>query len=241
MRKKKNKIFTSGYVALLAAIALLAASPGLYIKSLNRNLRKELEETLPALIEEQEETLGIKHYQTPSVECYWRDFSDCNLSFYNPKTDKIVVNSKHILWGFGSPIRRDKESTKDERLRLQMHHELAHSYEDSVYERITGSDLVCNDNSGTRAIAEGIARYFERKINNPDVLQRLVRECPQPDPEYSRLYENSYDLVKPILDEFGVEKGVEYLLQNPPKIEDGKSFDSQGYIDRVTNELRSKN
>ena len=52
-------------------------------------------------------------------------------------------------------------------------------------------------------------------------------------------YGGGHFLVKPILDKFGVEEGVEYLLKNPPKTEK-ELLDLPGYRHKIMNSLESK-
>ena len=52
-------------------------------------------------------------------------------------------------------------------------------------------------------------------------------------------YEGGHFLVKPVLDKFGVENGVEYLLNNPPKTEK-ELLDLPGYRQKIMDSLESK-
>src|SRR3989344_594173 len=226
-------IFTAAGIALFSYIT----SPVtfyLYSKTESRSVREYVEKHVDDLIEEQEDSLGIRypgrptfHYQLPEDTISILDgFGSCSFGRYNQDEDTIYLRSGvlrtpersidelliHILtWG------------KTAEARVIVSHELSHYYTDKRGQELMGRDWIPSDrelNDLLRnkvevmafvTVVEGIAVYVQKRIY-PDL-----------DFEYGgRKYEQGFQFVKPIINQFG-SRGIDYLIVNTPTAEELQS------------------
>ena len=113
-----------------------------------------------------------------------------------------------------------------------LHHELGHAYTEEQLPKLDiksfpNKDLkdyrVRNKLVGQKMISEGIADYIAFKMldiptPNPDDVWADNPQDPIYFPKKNHFYEGGNALVNPILNKYGVEKGIEKLLKQGPPV-----------------------
>ncbi|MBW2991136.1 sterile alpha motif-like domain-containing protein [Candidatus Woesearchaeota archaeon] len=175
---------------------------------------------LGSIISSQEKSLGVQHFGLPNIE-----FKGCGFrgerEFYNPDTDTLTLYLPRAYVHF-SP-----RTTED-----LIRHGLGHIYADKLSEGLENESWPPKvekniDYVRYGLVAEGIAEYFKRKSHNEEDTFK-DSQWPKTVEEFEKIsdsiyYNGSYHLVKPIIDKHGQE-GIEYLINNPPEIQDLKDL-----------------
>ncbi len=210
-----------------------------YTNNIKPQIEQYATKNLTILMEQHEAEFCINYGTAPNVAVHFRTDGAANYSFYNRTITfdsydffKIspAVNPYNIL---SFDIMLNESQVKE-----TLDHELGHHYTAEqaqnigslVFERsyiftLSGQDALAN-----RALLEGIAVYFEKELGS--------------DNEYlsDDEYKWGYKLVKPILDRYGVQNGVTYLLLNPPIFDDLTTEESVlNYQGRLTDKMESDN
>ena len=91
-----------------------------------------------------------------------------------------------------------------------------------------------------RVLTEGIAEYFQYKgQKDPNFIDsawpETILDFENSLEEEKAIYEGGYSIVKPILDEFGVQNGVDYIVTHVPEIKQLSEFPT--YRDKAMQEL----
>ena len=202
-------------------------------------VRRYVETNLTTLIREQEKKLGI-HYpeQLPIIYYHLPEDKKLTLGLYDPETNKIFLQNEQYKFDWDA---EDVYNT--------LNHELGHYYLDRLSEKLTNNDwpeytnMTALEKMSVKIVSEGIATYFERKMNgNEDTF--TDEKWPRAlggffsswdlTPKNEIVYDGGYHLVKPIIDQYG-EKGIQYLMFNPPKLSEMYSLPL--YQQRIIEEL----
>jgi len=216
-----------GFGVLLSSLAL-GASITLSRTENQKQPEKYVETNLTHIMKAQEATMGIRHFGTPTVT---HDLTESGVLVwvageYDEQTDTINLNKDapclsdgdHLCsLGVFFGVNYDLKQVID--------HELGHYYTDKLHEHIGQGDWPAfrkQNNIAVRWIAEGIAEYFERTMNHPDNTNES--DLPEINDltdiyDVRNVYNGGYNLVKPIIKLHG-RKGIEYLIQHPPTIEE---------------------
>lgn len=222
----------------------LSAEGNFYEVDVQRNiiLKEFIDENLGKIMGEQEKNLDFKYSGIPQILIGMPDEKNVStIGLYKMLEDKLYLDEAGFFENF-----ENFENLNRSLVNAVLSHELGHYYSDKLTESKISENFYERDFSRDEAIGlliiqEGIAEYFGNYLgdSNPDFddslwpsrifMLRLNRY----------IYDGGHFLVKPILDKFGVEKGVEYLLNNPPKTE-MELLDLPGYRQKVTNSLESK-
>ncbi|MDP3698878.1 MAG: hypothetical protein Q8R47_04785 [Nanoarchaeota archaeon] len=233
-----------GFTLIKRAIAggLLSAAMVNAISSERKEqeVRMYVEINLEQLIQEQEERIGIQYpAQRPVIHYHLPADKSGNFGLYDRKTNEIFLqNDRYELPDW------DVETVYD-----TINHELAHYYLDKLSEKRTNTnwpeynDRTMLEKLGIKLISEGTATYIERKMNGkedtftdakwPKALGGFFSSW-ELIPKDEIVYSGGFHLVKPIIDRYG-EKGIEYLLFNPPKGQE--MFNLPLYQQRILEEL----
>ena len=205
-----------------------------------QEVKRYVEKNLDRLIQEQEEELGIQYpEQHPVIHYHLPADKKWALGLYNPKTNEIFLQDDHYElpdW--------DVETVYD-----TINHELAHYYLDTLSEKKINTDWPEYDNLtviemvGIKLISEGTATYIERRMNSkedtftdekwPKTLGGFFSSW-ELIPKDDIVYNGGFHLVKPIIDRYG-ERGIEYLIFNPPKA--SEMYSLLIYQQRILQEL----
>lgn len=209
---------------------------------------------------EQEAKLGIKYAVFPKTAydypegTSFDDFSNASAT-YRAETQtiyflphRLVLIDRHakfvgleqMIWG-------------DERANLSMKetfdHESGHHYSSQVMRQYSIKreiNPILDRFKIEKLVSEGIAEYFRRRLNlynnhplfgeekqrNPYRPEAciLMHNCTEP-----YFYHDGFDLVAPVLDEFGVAAGVDFIWRNLPNSEEAMEFEQ--YHSRARKEL----
>ncbi len=217
---------------------------------INNNIQPYVESHLAEIIKNQEEKLGIKHFGIPKISYHLPpgESSWLTAGLYDQKKDEIYLplgaaitpeknfeNTAAVYLSFGS-VHNVKET---------LDHELGHFYVDKLSESLGRVDwldfsdhIPTDDKIGTKLIAEGIAEYFKKTINNgKDDFNDS--DFPKELKEFwtiDVIYHGGFHLVKPIIDRYG-KKGIEHLILIPPTIEDLHNLPA--YQSKIFNSFKS--
>jgi hypothetical protein len=222
----------------------LSESESFSEKDVKRNiiLREFVDENLEKIMREQEKNLSFKYFGVPQILIGMpKEWRTSTMGLYRMIEDKLYLNEFHFFEDF-----EDFNKLNEDLVDRVLSHELGHYYSDKLaeskisenfYERSFSKE----ESIGLLIIQEGIAEYF-RNYSGEVILDFDDSLWP------SKIfmlqlgryaYGGGHFLVKPILDKFGVEAGVEYLLNNPPKTEK-ELLDLPGYRHKIMNSLESK-
>jgi len=214
-----------GCGALLSSIAVGSGIP--LSRSDNKQPVEFIETNLASVMEAQEATLGIRHFGVPRVT---HDLTGSGVVYvageYDEGTDVINLNrdtpcildgDRLCSLGVFLGVKYDLKRVLD--------HELGHYYTDKLHEHLGQGDWPAfrkDNNIGVWWIAEGVAEYFERTMNHSGSTDEF--ELPEINDlrdvyDVRNVYDGGYLLVKPIIEHHG-SKGIEYLIQHPPSIEE---------------------
>ena len=202
----------------------------------NKAIKPYVENNLTKIIQKQEEKMGLKHFDMPSVEYDLpKDLpqiikiSPAFVGLYRPEEDKIylitcIMRTKEFnlentiaeIANFG--FVNDAEEV--------VYHELGHFYADKLSEYLGWGNwppkVVGNDKFvGVKMVSEGIAEYFEHKStgNEYDKPPEYLLNLEEFKSDNDFFYNGGYQLVKPIIDKHG-RIGIAYLIESPPELED---------------------
>ena len=203
-----------------------------------------VEQNLEKHIQQQEEFLGVTYPKERPRIAYSlppdKGFGAPGLYDYN--TNRIYLRSSQL-----DPPEWDLLAAKE-----TLDHELMHYYMDKQSEKLVNrsypdyhNDMTISEILAIRIISEGTATYMERKMSGmeytpftdkdwPKTIQGFFFHPLMPVPRTEPLYEGGYLLVKPIIDKHG-QKGIEYLMFNPPK--EKEILDLPSYRQRILEEL----
>lgn len=226
----------------VVALAAVTLPTGYFVqKKINREVPIYVKSHLEEIMKKQEEVLGIKHFGVPEISFDPAPSTKRENVFkamptigeYDSKNDKIYLP-------LGLAITPEKNLTNSlakfltlgstHNIKVTLDHELAHFYTDKVNEALgkgdwpeyyeispnstsPEEDKKRSKNDNLQIISEGIATYFERKLNIG-----FVKKPP--------IYEKGFRLVRPIIDKHG-KKGIEYLITHTPsadKLTDLKTY-----------------
>jgi hypothetical protein len=199
----------------------------------NKSIEPYVKKNLAKIMKAQEKKLGIKHIDKPNLKFGIPD-KENNIpgrimtGQYKPWEDSISLRIRSTITpetNLSNILKEIVTFGEISDIKATLDHELGHFYADKVNESMgmgdwpgftyrTYYDILC-----TKLIAEGIATYFEKSMNDgkdefkdsdwTGTLLDLI------DPEY--VYNGGYHLVKPIIDKYG-RKGIEHLILTPPRI-----------------------
>jgi|GEM_PF-3784311 len=186
-----------------------------------------LEDQLSEIMESDSHRLGITFSGRPTLVFSSGVTSALDVSADSKQYELEKYNSKAILFYL------DRIDVSPFTVREIVDHALGHYYIDNRSKIIFGKNRDMNQDKKERLIDEGIAEYFRRQINN---VQSGPGRLDQTDVRNRKAdYVAGYYLVKPILDRFGVKKGVDYLLQHPLTYKDLTNL--SGYQKRIITEM----
>jgi len=221
------------------------------IESRKGKLEEWVRGNLDRVMKEQERNLGIKHFGKPDV-------------FIGlPAGSRILMNGRYIYEEIEEAPGRSSVKrgiyldtnffSEDDKGMVEMDtsflervlsHELAHYYNAKLVEALGLKPIETPREPlevlGLSLVIEGIGKYFELyvgKLNDRDSFN----DSKWPDSVFLlryHFYDGGHCLVEPILNEFGVEKGVAYLTKNPPKTRE-ELLHLPEYRERITKELRA--
>ncbi len=215
-------------------------------KDIMRNLRlKEfVDENLEEIMIKQEKNLSFKYTGVPQILIGMPGGENISsIGIYKMKEDKLYLDESSFFEDF-----EDFDNLNEDLVKLVLSHELGHYYTDKLVENKISKTFYDRNFSkmesmGLLIIQEGIAEYF-RDYSGSDNLDSYFDDSLWPSNTFMLqlnryVYTGGHFLVKPILDKFGVEKSVEYLIKNPPKTEK-ELLDLPGYRLKIMNSLESK-
>lgn len=240
---ERSMTFFKKMVAGFCATSVVVVSSAFFVqKKVSDSIEPYVRSHLEEIMKDQEVVLGIKHMGVPEISfedapcTKGRSFlASLEISGeYVPKEDKIylplvfkitpekkLINTLASWMTFGS-ISNVKEV---------LDHELGHFYVDKLSEALgrgncpdysgidvktrSGMNDYMEKSLGIKVVSEGIARYFDIKMNDREVSHV---SWPRELEDFSRswsIFDVGYKLVKPIIDKHGRE-GIEYLITNFP-------------------------
>lgn len=196
---------------------------------------------LQRCIVEQNKELGIRHFGAPNLA--FEDVRYIRLSGrYDDVKDQISIDAIIYL--------NDDLILGHPNAKEILDHELGHFYTDKLSESLgRGSwpntvwtePTITTNTACIKLIAEGIAEYFERHINNmPDNFSDA--NYPSDTAQFWTgwvIYSGGNHLVKPIIDKYGKD-GIEYLITHPPTPDDISNKKLPEYRSRVLEALEQK-
>jgi hypothetical protein len=209
-----------------------------------RNMKEYIDTTLPRIMQQQEQKLGIKYTEVPQiiVSSTPTNKSD-TVADYDSISNKMLVYSS-------------RNFTEDD-INRSLSHELGHFYSDRLLESSGFQNGLNSDDTlnvhdlknqkeilRKLLIGEGIAEYFSR--NTLDIQN----DCPNISLEYdiyrdrfksrgslnNAFLSNAYCLVKPVLD-MNLNKGIVYLATHPPNEDQLEHLKT--YQENAENEIRA--
>lgn len=150
---------------------------------------------------------------------------------FNSKLDKLLLDSTRLT---------------DDNLREVLIHEMTHAYTDHLSKQLTGKKWPKTDDLqgglegmgsnfskayARRMISEGISEYITTQFY-PQHMNRLGKSWHEgelflvnrfeaffgPGDNRRTPYLGGYEIVRPILDKFGVKEGISLIIQNTPDI-----------------------
>lgn len=223
-------------------------------------IQRYVNDNLDTIIQNQENKLNIIHRRVPVVEVGISEQTKeafPNLSIcgsYDSEANAIYIK-KDITINL-SPDKEGLEVSPENFCTIKevIDHELGHFYVDTLSEYLgKGSWPQTLRENGTvnenaiHIIGEGIAEYFGRTMNGdydnfkdeewPTKLEDFFDKKDSNIPDYRQWYQGGYHLVKPVIDEFGVE-GIKYLMFHPPTEEE--LINLKEYQQKVIHQLQEK-
>ena len=210
----------------------------------NTKLKKFVDENLEKIMHKQEEFFSFKYPGIPQILIGMPDERNISsIGLYKMNEDKLYLNE----FSFFDDL-DNLDNLNEDLVNLVLSHELGHYYSDKLIENKISKNFYNRNFSkeeflGLLIIQEGIAEYF-RDYPGEDSFDSCFDDSLWPSDilelQLNRyIYAGGYFLVKPVLDKFGVEKGVEYLFKNPPQTEK-ELLDLPGYRRDVIKSLESK-
>lgn len=224
---------------VVGMLTILGGGPYLGSYYVQRDhIRPYVESNIEQIMRAQEERLGIKYTSMPNLRFPLVDKDTVvpvplltipALARYDAESDTIVVYTSasttmdFIFYG---------DFTKH--IKQTLDHELGHFLTDKLSESLGMGNWKIDEDEpylvafGEKLIGEGIAMYFEHEMNPEDIkLESYVWEGNVEElsgfiffnnERGNAFYNGGYQLVKPIIDEYGIN-GIEYLIRNPPVVE----------------------
>jgi len=212
---------------------------------------------------EQEKKLGITYASFPKTAydypegTSFDDFSNSSAT-YRAETQTIyflphrlaLIDSLTGLEGLEQKIWGDERANLS--MKETFDHESGHHYSSQVMRTLSLKreiNPVLDRFKVEKLVSEGIAEYFRRKMN-PNNNHPLFGEEKQRNPDRPEacilmhnctefyFYHDGFDLVAPVLDEFGVAAGVDFIWRNLPNSEEAMEFDQ--YHFRARKELPAR-
>ncbi len=209
-------------IVLTGALALtVCKGPEYKEDKIDPEVKTYVTQNLGSILSSQENTLGIQHFVKPKIVLKGCGFRG-DREFYDPDTDTIELYVPRAAVHF-SPL-----TTED-----LIRHGLGHFYADKLSESLRNGNWPPEveeniDYMRYGLVSEGIAEYFRRKSHKEEDTFKDTR-WPKTLEEFENIgydlicYTGGYHLVKPIIDKHG-QKGIEYLITNPPEKEDLKDL-----------------
>jgi hypothetical protein len=196
-----------------------------------------VEKNLRNIIAAQEEKLGIQHFGIPKIK-YGYNKKGSN-GYYDEKTETILLRDG-IVTGQGCSMLDKIANFLTLNLfsfdvKLTLDHELGHYYPDKLSKSIGNGPWPIFPNHwnapGLLRLSEGIAEYFAITMNNITDYKKYHN--------WTLLYPEGYELVKPIIDKYG-PKGIKYLILKSPKPSE-EPINIKEYQRKILNDLPSIN
>ncbi|MDP3698877.1 MAG: hypothetical protein Q8R47_04780 [Nanoarchaeota archaeon] len=251
MNKKRFILKTAFWSAVSAAMYFPAAEMTtlyLYYRK-DPDIEAYVQNNLEKNIEEQEEKIGITYpTERPKIEYLipeeYPSFGLAGLyGLYHNGKDTIYLPSGVLIKpepDFSDFITKIATFNHTVDVKRTLDHELAHFYCDKMKEKALGKNHHAfqkyfsfpEEIIADQLINEGIAKYFENKMNGEDKKKFSFEEWPSEIDQFSGrvLYQGGYAIVKPIIDRHK-EKGIQFLLFNPPT--PTELFTPQEYQERI--------
>ncbi len=230
------------------------------ISGVKESTKEFIQKNLDSLMLNQEKILGIKHFSKPNLKFELSKDDSVDVlrlnefmyaGEYLDYNDTIGLSLGHSFLPFPLGITSDNNFKNltgiisslgfNFDVENTLYHELGHFYYDKLNESLGNGRYVHTNGKyyGTRLMQEGIAGYFENKINDEEDLFE-DSDWPKDIKDFGdyEFYSGGYHLVKPIIEKFN-KKGIEYLILNVPSDEELK--DVPKYQKRVIKILSKRN
>ncbi len=213
-------------------------------------IQEYVEQNLEKIIKEQEQKIIISYpAERPKIEYIFpREYLSLGASgIYNDKNNTMYLPSGLLTkpewdWGDLAATFFTFNSTAD--AKRVVDHELAHFYCDTIKEKVLGKNyhlletsyFIYEERIASQLINEGIAKYFENRMNGEDKKPLRFEEWPTELNGFSNhvIYNGGYAVVKPVIDQYG-EKGIQFLLFNPPTSKE--LFTPEEYQQRILRDI----
>ena len=196
--------------------------------------RQYATQNVERFVQAQEEKLGIDFQKVPQITFgLYEDSNYGNTTYglFDDQTVNIIINDRACVTP-NSPIRNRIYGlfNKTRPIEYVLNHELGHAFVEEQLPK-TGlesfPDKALKDSRfrgrlvGQRMVSEGIADYFASKMLNTPIPNgnEFWSNDPQKPiyfPERSDFYEGGNAVVAPVLDKFGVERGIQKLVKKVP-------------------------
>ena len=228
MKKKFGKEEKLSIVAIALISALFFSGP-LIRNGGQKKAKQYVENNLTKIIEAQNKKLEIEHFGVPEIQFGLYVYPSGKVlndpGAYHSGNDKIYMDPK-IPWttpnnGFMNFLTGFFNFGYVAPIKPVLDHELGHFYQDKLNESLGMGDFRVDYSSyktflGGKIIAEGIAEYFSKTMNN---IEDNFNDSDWPKDHELFTFDDIYDggahLVKPIIEKYGKD-GMEYLIMNPP-------------------------
>jgi len=189
-----------------------------------KELLQEVQRKMPAVMQNLEEDFAIDFEgEKPKEGAMFFPFP-LLLGMYSFQDNAIEIDAPAFAW--------KDQSEREEKLESTLRHETGHFYHDLRSEKLGRKSDTCAYESEytTRfcnLLSEGISGYLQ-KVTEAEVNKKFLN------------HREGYYLIKPLMDEFGVQPVVDYIVTHPPEVIGNLRDDVLNYQREIQDALRER-